>query len=205
MKTIIDVTVNDQLWCGVNAFCGRGRRATARGWWSAWATVNDELVDKAQTDDVAGVPAGAGARSPRNWLSLGAGGKERDTIRRAVCVGRGRTARKPRSGRADRDRHTPQQPRGRRGATPRVRGVRAAADDLRARRAGELDAGTLDEECQADDLLQAATWASRVSPPSICPVRRAGNGVARDTLRAWHRCRPRGRRFLEAENRRWNR
>ena len=111
----------------------------------------------------------------------------------------------PRSGRAGRDRHTPQQPRGRRGATPRVRGVRAAADDLRTRRAGELDAGTLDEECQADDLLQAATWASRVSPPSICPVRRAGNGVARDTLRAWHRCRPRGRRFLEAENRRWNR
>ena len=53
-------------------------------------------------------------------------------------------------GRAGRDRHTPQQPRGRRGATPRVRGVRAAADDLRARRAGELDAGTLDEECQAD-------------------------------------------------------
>ena len=96
MKTIIDVTVNDQLWCGVNAFCERARRATARGWWSAWATVNEELVDKAQTDDVAGVPAGAGARSPRNWLSLGAGGKERDTIRRAVCVGRGRTARLPR-------------------------------------------------------------------------------------------------------------
>ena len=28
-------------------------------------------------------------------------------------------------------------------------------------------------------LLRAATWASRVSPPPICPVRRAGNGVAR--------------------------